>query len=106
MPTLKFSCDLKLDLQDNNGQTALHHYFTSLPVGIYEDLKVAKYLHNAEASFDVKDNDGKTPLDYVKNFPVVYGKCMKYVCGEKNVEMVSRLILFGFAVFTASLHLL
>jgi ankyrin repeat protein len=48
----------KLDLQDNDGHTALHNAAKS------EQLEVVKFLVGKHAKIDIKDKSGKIPLDY------------------------------------------
>lgn len=49
---------LLLDVQDDEGKTALHYVVTPLNFGSYENTDLLRFLVEAGARIDIKDKDG------------------------------------------------
>lgn len=60
--TILLAHKVNVNATDKNGVSALHY------ATMFNDTKMAKKLINAGAKTDLKDNNGKTPYDYIQSY--------------------------------------
>ena len=79
---------VKINLQDENGTTALHHAFGQ------NNIALAKWLIEQGADIKKKNSFGATPLDYAH---ILQLNAFREICMYGNKESVKALLKYGFS---------